>query len=95
MFCINVLLQVKNQADVDEVARLLTEAARLSREEPGCLRFEAFHSQSDPNVFLLCERWESEAAWQAHREEKAFREIYQPQVLPKVERTPHISTLLE
>lgn len=89
MFCINVLLQVKNPADVDEVARLLTEAARLSREEPGCLRFEAFHSQSDPNVFLLCERWESEAAWQAHRE------IYQPQVLPKVERTPHISTLLE
>jgi len=95
MFCVNVLLQVKNPADVDEVARLLTEAGRLSRQEPGCLRFEVYHSQSDPNVFLLCERWESEAAWQAHREEKAFREIYQPLVLPKVERTPHISTLVE
>ncbi len=95
MYCINVLLQVKDAADVDAVARLLTEAGRLSRQEPGCLRFEVYHSQSDPQVFLLCERWESESAWQAHREEKAFREIYQPQVLPKVERTPHVSTLLE
>ncbi len=95
MFCINVLLQVKEAVDVPEIARLLTEAGRLSRAEPGCLRFEVYHSQSDPQVFLLCERWESEQAWQTHRGERAVTEIYQPQVLPKVERVPHISTLLE
>ena len=94
MFCINVLLKVKDSADVTEIAGLLTEAGRLSRAEPGCLRFEVFHSQSDEQTFLLCERWQSEAAWQAHRQEQAFTQIYQPKVLPKVDRMPHISTLL-
>jgi quinol monooxygenase YgiN len=97
VFCINVLLTVKDEhADaVDDIRRLLAEACRLSREEPGCLRFEVYHSESDPKVFLLCERWQSEQAWKDHREEKAFREIYQPQVMPRVERVPHISTLVE
>ncbi len=95
MFCINVLLQVKEAADAPRIAELLTEAGRLSRQEPGCLRFEVYHSQSDEQVFILCERWESEQAWQAHRQERAFTEIYVPQVLPKVERVPHISSLLE
>ncbi|QDU38841.1 Antibiotic biosynthesis monooxygenase [Maioricimonas rarisocia] len=95
MFCINVILNVKSEGDVATVRDLLTEAGRLSRSEPGCIRFEVCHSQSDPQTFILCERWESEEAWKQHREEKAFTEIYKPQVLPLVDRVPHISTLLE
>lgn len=95
MFCINVLLTVKDPANVDRVRELLRECGRRSRQEPGCLRYDAFHSQSDPRVFLLIERWESEAAWQRHREGAAVQEIYLPQVIPLVERVPHISTLLE
>ncbi|MFG0332698.1 MAG: putative quinol monooxygenase [Maioricimonas sp. JB049] len=95
MFCINVILNVKSEGDVATVRELLAEAGRLSRAEPGCIRFEVCHSQSDPRTFILCERWESEQAWKQHREEKAFTEIYKPQVLPLVERVPHISTLLE
>ena len=97
MFCINVLLTVKEEyaGDVEEIRSLLAEAARLSRAEPGCLRFEVYHSESNPRVFLLCERWESEQAWMEHRKEKAFTEIYEPKILPRVERVPHISTLVE
>ena len=90
MFHINVWLTVTNNANVGEVRSLLAEAGRLSREEPGCLAFEVFHSQNDEKKFLLCERWESEQAWKDHRNEKAFKEIYQPKVLPLVEREPHI-----
>ena len=91
MFHINVILTVTDENDVAEIGSLLAQAASLSREEPGSERVEVYHSQSDSRVFLLCEWWESEAAWQAHRNEKAVQEIYAPKVLPRVTRTPHIS----
>lgn len=95
MFAINVVLTVKNESDIDQVRELLTQCGRLSRAEPGCLRFEVCDSQDDSRVFILVERWESEQAWQDHKQRQAVQEIYLPQVLPLVERVPHISTLLE
>lgn len=95
MFHINVWLTVKDPNNVDQVRTLLAEACHLSRQEPGCKRFEVYQSQADDRRFLLCEHWETEQAWKDHRDEKAFREIYQPQVLPLVDREPHISTLVE
>ena len=94
MICINIVLTVNDEGDVDEIRGLLSEQGRLSREEPGCLRFEVYHSQDDPKVFLLCERWESKESHEIHRTEKAYTEIYAPQVLPKVTRVPHRSTLV-
>ncbi|MBI1900135.1 MAG: antibiotic biosynthesis monooxygenase [Planctomycetia bacterium] len=95
MFCVNILLTVKNPADAAEIAGLLAQAARLSRAEPGCLRFEVYRSQSDERVFILCERWESKAAWETHHTAEAYTTIYHPRVLPKVDRVPHISTLVD
>jgi len=95
MFCINVVLTVNDPSNVDRVHALLVEASGLSRDEPGCQRFEVYHSQSDPAVFILCERWDSEQALDDHRNGKAYREIYQPKVLPCVERVAHICTLVE
>jgi quinol monooxygenase YgiN len=94
MFHINVWLTVRDAANTPKIRELLVEMCRLSRAEPGCVRYEIFHSQADPQKFLLCERWESEQAWKDHRNERAFVEIYQPQVLPLVDREPHISDLI-
>lgn len=95
MFCINVWLTVKDSADIVAVAGLLAEATLWTRKEPGCLRFEVYHSESDPKKFLLVERWEQKSDWETHRTAKAFSEIYAPKVLPLVDREPHISTLVE
>ncbi len=95
MFAINVLLTVKNPEDVTRVRELLGECGRRSRAEPGCLLYEVCHSQADPHLFLLVERWESEQAWQEHREGEAVQQVYLPQVIPLVDRVPHISTLVE
>ncbi|NOX52865.1 MAG: antibiotic biosynthesis monooxygenase [Planctomycetes bacterium] len=95
MICNNVIVTVKDEQDVPTIRELLAEQGRLSREEPGCLRFEVYHSQKDPKVFLLIERWESEEALDAHRQAKAYQEIYKPQVLPRVDRVSHPSTLVE
>ena len=95
MICNNVIITVKDEKDVEAVRDLLAEQGRLSRQEPGCLRFEVYHSQKDPKVFLLIERWESDEALDAHRQAKAYQEIYKPQVLPRVDRVSHPCTLIE
>lgn len=95
MFCINVWLTVKESEHVGAVAGLLAEATTWTRQEPGCLRFEVYHSEADPRKFLLVERWQQKSDWETHRTAKAFSEIYAPKVLPLVDREPHISTLVE
>ena len=95
MIYINVVLTVKDSKDIAEISSLLAEQGRLSRQEPGCLRFEVYHSQTDSRVLLLNEHWADQAAIDAHRKATAYTTIYQPQVLPRVDRVPHPSTLIE
>ncbi|HVX14191.1 MAG TPA: antibiotic biosynthesis monooxygenase family protein [Pirellulales bacterium] len=95
MYHLNVWLSVKEAGDVGTVRERLATAAKMSRTEPGCERFEVYQSQADERRFLLVEWWESKAAWEAHRQNRAVTEIYVPQVLPYVDRDPHPSTLVE
>ena len=95
MIYLNVVLTVKDEGDVAEIRGLLAEQCRLSRREPGCARFEVYHSQNDPKVFILNEHWESQAALDAHRLGTAYTTIYQPKVLPRVDRTPHPASRVE
>lgn len=91
----NIILTVKDERDIPEIRSLLAEQRRQSLLEPGCERFEVYHSQADARVFLLVERWASQEALDAHRLAKAYNEIYKPKVLPRVDRVPHSSTLVE
>ncbi len=95
MIYANILLSVKDAKDVPEIRELLREQGRLSRAEPGCARFEVYQSNVDETRFFLIERWESNEALDLHRKAKAYTEIYQPKVLPKVERQGHVSTVIE
>lgn len=94
MFVTNVILTVKNEADIPKVAELLGRCGDLSRQEPGCLVYEACHSQLDRRVFMLIERWETKQAWEVHRTAEAYLTIYQPQVIPLVDRVAHVSDML-
>jgi quinol monooxygenase YgiN len=95
MIYTNVFLTVEAQRDVSDIRDLLREQGRLSRAEPGCLRFEVYQSQADPKVFLLCERWDSAEALDVPRTAKAYTEIYKPLVLPRVTRAAHPSDIVE
>lgn len=86
----NVILRVRESQHIAEVASLLAEQARLSAEEPGCESFVVYHSESEPELFLLIEAWESQQHLAQHREAKAFKELYVPRVIPLVERQPHL-----
>jgi len=89
MVSIHVTLTVRNRPEIDRVRGLLTEHARRSRAEPGCLRFELFQSNLDPHSFFIVEAWESQEALDIHRQAEAFQTIYAPQVLPLVDRAAH------
>jgi quinol monooxygenase YgiN len=95
MFCINVWLTVNDSSNVARVRELLVHCQAGSRAEDGCLRFEVYHSETDPRRFLLCEHWRSKEDWEEHRTRKTVTEIYVPQVLPLVTREPHVSKLLD
>jgi quinol monooxygenase YgiN len=94
MLYFNIWLTVKDRAQIETVRELLREQATRSREEPGCSRFEVYHSTADDTRFLLNEHWESQAAVDAHRKAYAYTNVYQPKVLPLVTREPHPSNLL-
>ena len=95
MVNLSVLLTVKDEADIPQIVALLREQSHLTRLEPGCVRFEVYHSQEDPKVFILNEKWESQSALDIHRKARACSEIYFPKVVPLVERIPHPCDLIE
>ena len=90
----NVLLRVKDIKNISLVGELLKEQAKRSSEEPGCIRFEVYHSSSDVQQFILVEQWANETDLERHKNAKAFTELYLPKVIPLVDRSPHLSELL-
>ncbi|MFN7804983.1 MAG: putative quinol monooxygenase [Planctomycetaceae bacterium] len=94
MIYLNVHITVKNAADIETVRQCLVELTHLSRAEPGCVRYEVYHSHTDPSKFEIVERWADQAALDGHRKAQGYTEIYAPRVIPLVDRTPHPSTLL-
>jgi quinol monooxygenase YgiN len=95
MICLTVLLSAKDPADAPRIRDLLGQAMRKSRTEPGCLRFDVYHSSADPRRFVLVEHWAGQEALDAHRLAEAYTTIYKPHVMPLVDREGHPSSLLE
>lgn len=94
MIYLCVQLTVKDDSDIEEVASLLAEQCRRSREEPGCISFHVYHSKADQQIFILIEHWESAEALDVHRNAAACVEIYKPKVLPLVDRVAHECELI-
>ncbi|MEI6257024.1 MAG: antibiotic biosynthesis monooxygenase family protein [Planctomycetota bacterium] len=95
MICFNVLLLAKDPAAVPAIRDRLSQAMRLSRTEPGCLRFDVYHSTAEPRRFVLVEHWASAEALDQHRLAEAYTTIYKPHVMPFIDREGHPATLLE
>jgi (4S)-4-hydroxy-5-phosphonooxypentane-2,3-dione isomerase len=63
-------------------ATLQKMAVAVARDEPGCLLYRAARSVEEPDVFVLYEEYEDEAALLAHRETPHFRELIEGTVVP-------------
>ena len=89
-----VILTAKDIGNLAQLRELMATQLNLSREEPGCVRFDAFESQTAPGTFIVVERWESQVALDEHRKARAITTVYIPKILPLVERVLHVCTPL-
>ena len=69
---------------VEEALRRM--AALVQRHEPGCVLYQCCRSQSNPDVFLLYEQYETHAALAAHRETPYFQAIIEREIVPMLEQ---------
>lgn len=53
--------------DHKDIADILRELTRLSRQEPGCVSYIPHFVDSDPNTVLIYEQYADEAAAEHHR----------------------------
>jgi quinol monooxygenase YgiN len=56
----------------EEIANALSQMVGPTRQEPGCLGYEALRSREDPAVFFLFELYADEEAFQAHAAAEYF-----------------------
>ena len=84
MYAIIARFKVK-PGHVDEVISLLGQAAIPSRQEPGCHLYVANQDLADPNVIVMYEQYDDEAAFQAHVDSPHCKEIVFGKVVPLLE----------
>jgi quinol monooxygenase YgiN len=84
VFAVIARFQVKD-GHVDEVIRLLNEAAIPSRAEPGCHFYVANQDLSDPNLIVMYEQYDDEEAFQRHVESEHAQRIVAGQIVPLLE----------
>jgi quinol monooxygenase YgiN len=69
----------------EKVREVLETMAPLSRQEPGCLFYQAHRSPGDPRVFFLYEQYDGEAGYQAHMATEHFEKYIKGEAIPRLE----------
>jgi quinol monooxygenase YgiN len=69
----------------EAIRRILEIMGPLSRQEPGCVFYQAHRSQEDPSVFFLYEQYEDEAGYKAHTETDHFTQYIRGDAIPRLE----------
>jgi quinol monooxygenase YgiN len=64
---------VAREGEEENVADLLRINSEASKAEPGCREFSVYREKGEPRTFVLYEVYDSEAAFQAHRESDHFK----------------------
>ena len=83
---VTVIAQYKARAGAgDEIAEVLALHVAATRAEPGCVEFTAYRSLDDADRFTLHERYEDEAAFEAHRASPHFAEYVEGRIVPLLE----------
>jgi len=71
----------------DAVEAALTRMAPLVKAgEPGCTLYHANRATDNPDLFLLVEHYQDQAALAAHRETPHFKEIIEGTIVPLLDK---------
>ncbi|CAN0172707.1 unnamed protein product, partial [Phaeothamnion confervicola] len=75
-----VTIRIK-PANVDAFMGMLAANAAAARKEPGCLTFDVLVDPQDKTRVMLYEVYASEAAFQEHQAQEAFK-VYLAEAVP-------------
>ena len=73
----------KGQAET--IARVIETMTPLSRQEPGCLYYQAQRSLTEPELFFLYEQYVNEAGYEAHMATPHFEQYVRGVAIPNLE----------
>ncbi len=73
------------ETETARILELLPELAGKTRREPGNRLYAIYQSESDPNEFILHERYADEQAAEAHRHSEHYQRIVAGEVIPNLE----------
>jgi quinol monooxygenase YgiN len=83
-YCLAVTWTIK-EGELDAVLAALRPLAEASRQEPGCLLYQAHRDPENPNVLFLYEQYLDEAASRAHAESEHFKTYALDDIFPRRE----------
>jgi quinol monooxygenase YgiN len=83
-YCLAVKWTIK-EGELDAVLEALRPLTATSREEQGCLLYQAHRDPENDNVIFLYEQYEDEAAYQAHAESEHFKTYALAEIFPRRE----------
>jgi len=95
MISFTVRLRISPE-DHEDIAHILRELTRASRQEPGCVSYIPHFIDGDANTVLIYEQYKDEAAVEAHRASPHFAQyaiggLYQKMLDRSVENLTAIS----
>ena len=74
------------EGHAEEIARVIEIMTPLSRQESGCLYYQAQRSLDDPNLFVLYEQYADKAAYEAHMVTPYFERYVKGQAIELLEK---------
>lgn len=77
----------------DTVARALVELSRASRQEAGCLYYQAHRSPDDPRLFFIYEQYVDQAAFDVHVSSAHFAQYGRNTAIPQLESRERVAYL--
>ncbi|MBV9229143.1 MAG: antibiotic biosynthesis monooxygenase [Chloroflexi bacterium] len=69
----------------ETIKRVIEIMTPLSRQEPGCLYYQAQISTTDPQLFFLYEQYVDEAGYEAHMATPHFERYVRGEAIPNLE----------
>jgi quinol monooxygenase YgiN len=73
------------EGEEDTIREILQIMGPSSRQEPGCLFYQAHRSPDDPRVFFLYEQYVDESGYEAHQATPHFERYIKGEAIPRLE----------
>lgn len=61
---------------VEEARSFFSSFTSRARAEDGCIQYDLFQAQEDPQVFFFFEKWSDERSFKLHSEQSYLKEFH-------------------